>query len=126
MRWTEQDPGAGDLAGLENYVVWATSQAEMWSGAADQINRAQGGLPQFWSGSAADSCQAVLSAHRKVFQENVETFDIATAAIKTYIAEVEEIKNEARKAIEDREEALLAMNETFMASATSPPPDYEA
>ncbi len=125
MQWTDEDPGAGDMSGLEEYVTWISVRITEWDFTAGELRKAQGAIPGYWTGVAAQAAQLALTANITAATESEETLQTAKTAIKTYIDAVNEIKNQARKLIEDRGEALLAVNKQYTDSSSHPPSDDE-
>ncbi len=126
MQWTDEDPGAGDMAVLEEYVTWITARITEWDFTAGELRKAQGALPGYWTGLAAQTAQFALTANITAATESEETLQTAKTAIRTYIDAVNEIKNQARKLIEDREAARLAVNKQYTDASSRPTDDEVA
>lgn len=110
-QWTDEDPGAGSTASLENLASkFSSMSAELEMGRGDVANSLEV-FSDYWSGLAASAAQERVSA----IQVRAETLEEAAAAAKralnAYIDELEAIQPLANDQIAIREHAKEQVRE---------------
>lgn len=104
--WDREDPGAGDVAGLDALASSLSAHAGTLTEVGGVVRGRAGDLSAAWSGQAATAwaARADLVAGRVAGLS--EVFEPVVAALRAYAREVEQIGADARTAREVRDEAL--------------------
>ena len=121
MQWTYENPGAGTVAVFETVKTWLVDTKTGLSDAWDDLDTVVKSLEQAWTGSGANAFSGEIGRCMKALRETEDAVAVVETATGAYVSTVEEIKNEARKSIEDRNAAHMILSKTDLDSSANPP-----
>ncbi|HEY0187259.1 MAG TPA: hypothetical protein VGC67_07205 [Cellulomonas sp.] len=126
MRWTDEDPGAGDLAAVRQLGDLLDDTLDTLAQVRSSVRGCTDDVPeQVWSGTAADAWRDSAEQCADDLHELLDQVEPLGAALRDYADRVEEIADEAARARQRRADAQLdldglALLAPSMSATTSP------